>query len=246
MLPLRLSNSWTRSIELTKVKLDYKHMRCTLGIWEPAKRRIYAAPGSTVPRIDQVRKSTLRQGRGCNQLEPGYYTDYVKGEHFKGKELGHQALRQSSPRFIRRTVRGVPYGKADRLLFSNPYDNLHCSWNPEVNKPGFNSAGCLVVAGRPYCKRLQSPESNQGPWKVFHRIIYRAVQRKFGILLLEANQVIEAISAVEKTFLCYGSKGSEVNDLQRKLRARKIYKGGLTGSLDARTYKAWSLVQFRI
>jgi hypothetical protein len=234
---------WKKNWQLKTARVDYRHMRCSVGIWDPQTEKIFLAPGSTVPYADYVERAALRGGAGANQLEPGFYTDFKKGEHLEGKADGHEALRQTAPRFVRRTVSGTPYRRKDRLYFSNPYDNLHCAWNPDLNRKGYRSAGCLVVAGMPRCKRHAKPMQNQGHWKVFHQIIYGAGQRKFRLLLLESAQVKAALQSTgEKSLLCYGSSGEAVKSLQKGLKKRGIYKGPVTGILDARTYKAWNSI----
>ncbi len=105
------------SLRLEKVPLDYRHLRCTLGIWDQKTGRVFAAPGSTVPHRDNVLKAAARKGkmkgRGTNQIEPGLYTDLHKGEHLQGKLMGHAALRQTAYRFYRRSHHAPPYTKRD-------------------------------------------------------------------------------------------------------------------------------------
>jgi hypothetical protein len=229
------------------------HMRCTLGIWDRRSRRLFIAPGSTVPFKDHVLKSAARKGRmkgkGTNQLEPGYYTDLTKGEHLQGKRNGHQALRQTESRLYRRSLTGVPYRDASPLYYGNPYDNLHCGWNLDGKKPGYSSAGCMVVAGMPHCPRREDQGENLGPWKIFHDLIYAADQRKFPVLLLPAETAFGAIAEGNpgngkiarkgNPILVHGSVGEDVKALQRRLREQGSYRGRITGLLDARTYRAW-------
>jgi len=256
---------WASSVTLEVVKTDYRHMRCTLGIWNRKTGRIFVAPGSTVPHLDNVLKAAARkgamQGRGTNQLEPGFYTDLTKGEHLQGKPQGHAALRQTGSRFYRRARilrRGsLPYSNRDPLYFGNPYDNLHCAWNPDPGAEGYRSAGCLVVAGWPHSPRRQDlkpgENRNKGPWKTFHDFLYAAAQKSFPLLLLPAQEVAEALRAraprrptaasravIPATYLVYGSEGPAVENLQRRLAARGFYKGRITGKLGVSTYRAWN------
>src|SRR4051812_2483597 len=128
--PVTGANGWRDGIRLETVAVDYVHMRCTLGIWDRRAKKIFAAPGSTVPFKDNVLKSAARKGRsrgkGTNQLEPGYYVDLTKGEHLQGKRNGHEALRQTASRLYRRSLTGEPYTLHSPLYYCNPYDNLHC------------------------------------------------------------------------------------------------------------------------
>ena len=238
------ADGWRKSITLRLAEVDYKHMRCTLGIWDRLRKRMYAAPGSTVPYREHVLKAAARPGRmkgkGVNQLEPGFYTDLTKGEHLQGKLNGHEALRQTAYRFYRRSRTGVPYTVAAPLYYGNPYDNLHCGWNLAGEEPGFSSAGCLVVAGLPHCPRHGAPQPNQGPWKTFHALLYGAAQRKFPLLLLPARDVRKALQGgEERERLAFGSSGEAVKALQRRLAKAGRYRGRPTGRLDARTYRAW-------
>ncbi len=239
-LPLTVSRGLKSKAVLALRPPDYLHMRCTLGIWHRSGRQVFMAPGSTVPHLSQVEKAIALKGRGANQLEPGYYRDLRKGEHLQGKPRGHAALRQTENRFYRRSLHKPPYREEDRLFFGNPYDNLHCAWNPAPEKEGFSSAGCLVVSGIPQCPRLPEYDENQGPWKFFHDLLYRSPQKKFPLLLLPAEAARQALTqAVAKERLCYGSEGEAVKSLQRRLRGDGIYRGPINGKMDSRTYRAW-------
>lgn len=241
---------WNRSVRLHSAAVDYLHMRCTIGIWDRRGRRVFAAPGSTVPHKDNVMKAAARKGRakgrGTNQLEPGFYADLTKGEHLQGKRNGHQALRQTRYRFYRRSPTGVPYRGTSPLFYGNPYDNLHCGWNLDGRKPGFSSAGCMVVAGMPHCPRREDQRQNLGPWKIFHDLLYAAPQKSFPMLLAPWEAALAALDPVMgkragagTALLLFGSQGEEVKSLQRKLAARGHYRGRITGRLDAPTYRAW-------
>lgn len=252
-LPAVPAKSWKRSAELALAPVDYRHMRCTLGIWDPARKRLFAAPGSTVPHEENVAKAAGKAGRGTNQLEPGFYADLTKGEHLQGKPNGHQALRQTASRLYRRAPGGLPYSAKSPLYYGNPYDNLHCGWNMEAGVPGYRSAGCMVVAGIPHCPRHGNPEPNRGPWKTFHDLIYASGQRTFPILLLPSGPVADALAAksgmargpAAATRLVFGSRGDAVKTLQRKLADLGFYKGRLDGILGPRTYRAWNASGFQ-
>jgi hypothetical protein len=194
------------------------------------------------------------KGRGANQLEPGFYADLTKGEHLEGKPQGHAALRQTGYRFYRRatTLRkgAMPYTARSPLFFGNPYDNLHCAWNPDPKKEGFRSAGCVVVSGWPHSPRLPDAVPNEGAWEIFHDLIYAAPQRKFPLLLLEGKDAARSLSLGSPELaegskgraarLVYGSQGEAVKALQRRLAARGLYKGRVDGKLGVGTYRAWN------
>lgn len=245
-VPVKQASGWSASAQVRTAPVDYVHMRCTLGLWDRRGRRVFAAPGSTVPYKDNVEKAAAKKGRargkGTNQLEPGYYTDLTKGEHLQGKRNGHQALRQTEYRLYRRSLTGAPYRDSAPLYYGNPYDNLHCGWNLDGKPAGFSSAGCMVVAGMPHCPRREDQTGNQGPWRIFHDLIYAADQKRFPILLLPAEAAASAMGAEPgpaRTRLVYGSEGEAVKALQRSLAAAGSYRGRPTGRLDARTYRAW-------
>jgi hypothetical protein len=243
-VPEKTPAGWARRIRLVPGPVDHVHMRCTLGIWDRTGRRLFAAPGSTVPHRDNVRKAADRKGkmkgRGTNQLEPGYYTDLAKGEHLQGKANGHEALRQTASRLYRRAPGGLPYSPGSPLYYGNPYDNLHCGWNLDGRGPGFSSSGCMVVAGMPRCPRRGDAPSDRGPWKAFHDLLYAAEQRTFPILLVPAAEAGRLVKGpAGKTALTYGSQGDAVKALQLKLASQGVYRGRVTGKLDARTYRAW-------
>ena len=253
------TDGWRSSVQISAAAPDYLHMRCVVGIWDRAGKRLFAAPGSTVPHRDAILKAAARpgrmKGRGANQLEPGYYTDLTKGEHLQGKPQGHAALRQTGYRFYRRTRtvrKAAPYVTArDPLFFGNPYDNLHCAWNTEPGAAGFRSAGCVVVAGWPHSPRLPDAKPNTGAWKTFHDLVYAAPQRTFPLLLLEAADALAALTETRRPpqtkparaqrppRLVYGSEGDAVRELQRALKAKGRFAGRVTGKLGVGTYRAW-------
>ncbi len=245
-IPARNSGGWSSFAALQTQPLDYRHLRCTLGIWNRKTARVFAAPGSTVPHRDNVLKAAARKGnlggKGTNQPEPGYYEDLKKGEHLQGKPMGHAALRQTGYRFYRRAAHAPPYTRRDPLFFGNPYDNLHCAWNLGGKEPGFRSSGCLVVAGMPHCPRLPDSDANLGAWKTFHDLIYAAPQKKsFPFLLLSAVAVTKFLGEKKPALrLCYGSQGPWVEKLQRELKRKKLYRGPADGKLGTATYRAWN------
>lgn len=250
--PLSKNASWTEAGELEVAGVDYEHLQCTLGIWDPKQERILLALGSTVPHADNVAKSARRQGklkgRGTNQLEPGYYHDLTKGEHLQGKPKGHAALRQTAFRFYRRGHHPAPYRKTDPLFFGNPYDNLHGAWNLDGDEPGFSSSGCLVVAGMPHCPRLPESRPNRGAWKSFHAAIYAARQKAFSFALVSARESWEVLGEKNpKPRLIYGSQSAEVGKLMADLERKGLYsppKKKVADSavpvLGSGLYRAWN------
>lgn len=261
------TRGFARSATLTLAAPDYVHMRCTIALWDRHARRVFVAPGSTVPHRDNVLKAAARRGimkgRGTNQLEPGLYTDLAKGEHLQGKPQGHAALRQTGFRFYRRAhLKGnrggerLPlYTHRDPLYFGNPYDNLHCAWNPDARAAGYRSAGCVVVSGWPHSPRLADARPNEGAWKIFHDLIYAVPQKRFPLLLLPAEEAAAALASASSspsaakevaTRLIYGSEGDAVKALQNKLAKKGVYGGKVTGRLGVSTYRAWNQTGFAV
>jgi hypothetical protein len=248
-LPTATRNGWLRNLTLRTVETDYRHLRCTLGIWDRSQDRVFAAPGSTVPFFENVVRAARRpgkyRGKGVNQMEPGFYADLEKGEHLQGKPMGHAALRQTAYRFYRRSPHPPPYSTKDPLYFGNPYDNLHCGWNLDGKEAGFRSSGCLVVSGMPHCPRLPDAGPNQGPWRTFHDFIYGTPQQRFPLLLLPAAEVGKALAETNpKPRLCFGSQGDSVKALQKKLAAKGLYRGRIDGNLSPPVYRAWNRAGF--
>ncbi|MBF0431803.1 MAG: hypothetical protein HQK83_11020 [Fibrobacteria bacterium] len=244
-VPKGVCKAWQAQCSIKPAKLNYTHMRCTVGIWDQERGRIFIAPGSTVPHKTQAESSALKNGKGANQLEPGFYQDYQKGFHLEGSARGHQALRQTKPQFIRRTEIGIPYTTHDRLLFSNPHDNLHCAWNLSPDTPGFSSAGCIVVAGQPHLPSEASSGPNRGHWKTFHEYLYQTKQNRFDLLLLDAPLLKGLlIQNAHRPLVCYGSKGKAVKEIQKKLIALECYSGPVNSHMDTRCYRAWNTSGF--
>ena len=260
-LPVSPDTRWRKQVAFRRTRLDYRHMRCSIGLWHRPKKQLMFFPASTVPFADQVAKAAERGGKGVNQMEPGLYHDFIKGEHLQGKPKGHQALRQTASRLIRRSTHGVPFTNEDRLYYSNPYDNLHCGWTLHPEKPGYSSAGCLVLPGWPHSPRLRDGRLNRGFWKVFHDAVYGVGQKKFSCVLWRAEDLKNSLEALldvkhlkreptatgasRDSWLMFGSRGEAVVALQKYLKAEGVYRGRLSGSLDAPTYKAWNAAGFK-
>lgn|GEM_PF-1957323 len=232
--------SRVKKVDLRKVNVDYKTQRCTFILWKYTSAFFYVFPGSTVPYIQEVKKAALLGGKGANRLEPGFYTDLTLGIHQEGKPRGHVALRQTARRPIRRS-KGKPfYNQKDPLYFSNPYDNLHASWNSQPHTAGYASAGCLVISGIPNCP-LHSQSKAQGPWKKFIELFLKANQKKAKLLLIPAAFCAKSdVGNLTESFpqkLIYGQVGPKIAAWQKQLKAQGLYKGKINGQLTSSTYK---------
>jgi hypothetical protein len=248
--PVRAASGLQAKCDLVVQGVDYLSLHCTLAIWDLDRKQVFASLGSTIPHLDQVAKAAARkgrlQGKGTNQVEPGWYTDLTKGEHLQGKEKGHAALRQTAYRFYRRSKHAPPYRTTDALYYGNPYDNLHCAWNLDGKDPGYSSAGCLVVAGLPHCPRIAQSGPNQGSWKIFHDLLYASPQKQFPFALLSGREALAILSEADpKPRLLFGSEGKAVTALQQKLIAKGLLQGRPTGKLGTATYRAWNAAGLR-
>jgi len=223
--------------ELRLTELDYTRVRCTLGQWLPAERKLAVFPGSTVPFITNVQKAKLGKGIGANQLMTGYYPSYERKKHMpKTKVNWHDAfgLKEGALSAIRRSEDDTDFDAKDRVEVSNPHDNIHAAYslNPEGN---YSSSGCQVVLGFPQCdsKRF-SPEG--GPWKAFKSNAYGITnQGTFPYVLLDAREVnllaedrLQPLQARAR----FGSSGNTVKRLQAALAVAQ------TGGFDEKTLRA--------
>ncbi len=220
--------------------------RCTLGQWLPQEGTFAVYPGSTVPHIKYVKASKERNGIGANQLMTGFYKDYRKGVHKKGKPTGHQAFRQTDAHPIRRTADDFDFDNDDRVEFTNPYDNIHAAWCMGINHDEYASAGCQVIVGYPQCDKLNQ-QPDQGPWASFKKKAYDVRgQSHFPYMLLngrDAQKVACAGDGQMPARLRYGSDGALVKKLQTKLKNEDYYEGLVDGDFGTKTIRA--VLQFQ-
>ena len=221
------------------VSCDHIHPRCTLGQYRPGKG-IALFPGSTIPHIKYIRKSLVSGGLGTNMLLTGYYHNYHKGLHNRGKKTAHKAFRQDGELPVRRTANNLKYGNDDRVDYTHPYDNIHAAWSMGANHDYFSSAGCQVIVGYPSCKQ-RNDQPDTGPWKLFFQNAYALEQEEFNYMLLSGTDAAKvALSNGQKmqSRLRFGSKGVHVGKLQQGLKALNYYKGIINKVLDIATLKA--------
>jgi hypothetical protein len=233
MLPLDTSGTvFAASHKARLVGFDHLHMRCTLGQWRPAERKIALFPGSTVPHLDAIKKARMNNGIGANMLMPGRYA-YDRGVHKAGSATGHRAFRQGMFFPVWRNSDDLDYDLNDRLDRSGvtpdlyPWDNMHCAHADNVDMPKFSSNGCQVIAGRPTMPANgNKPES--GPWKRFIEHAYGADangQTRFVYLLFSGAEA-GALSAKPDGPLSrtvrFGSSGEWVTKVQAALKDRNF------------------------
>lgn len=233
-------NEFAQQHALEVVAYDYIHPRCVLAQWRPDDRTLAVFPGSTVPHAKYVKTSVERNGSGTNQVMSGYYRDYRKGVHKNDKPTGHQAFRQTEGHPIRRTTDDFDFDNDDRVEFMNPYDNIHAAWSMGINHNEYASAGCQVVVGFPKCEsRRGKPDA--GAWKIFKGNAYRISQSQFGYILvngLDAQMVALTRSQKLPAKLRFGSSGSLVEKLQKRLKTKGFYEGEIAGDFELRTCRA--------
>jgi hypothetical protein len=232
--------SFAASHELILTMPDNQHPCCTLVQWLPKQKTLAVFPGSTIPHKKYIRKAFAKGGAGANQLLSGYYHDYRKGDHNLDSPTRHRAFRQTEARFVLRTIDDLVYETDDRMEYNNPFDNLHAGWCMGVNHADFASAGCQVIVGYPHCAQRGSlPDT--GPWATFVGNAYAQPQDRFPYVLLTGQDYFRAYvgNMAESDFrLRYGSAGTEVQELQQRLKAKRFYEGQVDDQFGKRTMNA--------
>ena len=208
---------------------DHLHMRCTLGQWRPADRKLALFPGSTVPHRNAVSKARERGGIGANMLMLGRYK-YQKGMHRAASRDGHRAFRQAMFFPVWRTADDLDFDLQDRIDLGDDsdsfvFDNLHCAFQDNIDAERFSSNGCQVVAGAPMSKRRNNmPET--GPWARFIGNAYGADangQTQFVYLLFsgaEAAMLKEKAGQPVSRSARFGSSGEWVERVQTALQGK--------------------------
>lgn len=206
---------------------DYNHvqMRCTLGQMHATGNDVAVFPGSTVPSIDNIKRARSAGGVGANMLMLGCY-QFRKGIHKDGKPSGHRAFRQSIFFPVWRSADDLDFDLNDRPDLDGDIvaDNLHCAYHDNIDTPGFSSAGCQVVSGRPSMPANGNrPET--GPWARFVNNAYRASpdQPRYTYLLFSATELALVALKADKELSCtlrFGSEGPLVTKLQETLIAK--------------------------
>ena len=243
--------------QLALQTLDYKNLRCTIGQWLPNAQKLMLAPGSTVPHVNNIRKSldnpqNSTEGKlfRTNQLELGYFKNYKKGRHRHLGPTSHQAFRMDYPLMIRRTADDTDFELDDQVEYEKPYDNIHASYTESLESGYFASAGCQVIMGYPKRKDDKFIE-HTGPWKVFLENAYALKQQTFAYALFSGS-VAHRISAarVDKKvapILRFGSndQANQASDLpplvsiiQEKLQNLGYKLGAVDGDFGPKTWKA--------
>jgi hypothetical protein len=167
---------------LRVVPTDNEFLRCTLGVWFPQDETLMAVPGSIVPHRKAVAEAKAASGRGANQVLPGLLR-FAKGQHPRTPvRPQQQAFVQDIDFPYQRTADDLDYDLDDPVLFDTPGDNIHCAYRESPADPGFDSNGCLVVAG--FAFRPAKPGSKDiGCWPRFRDAAYGSGQTKFALLL---------------------------------------------------------------
>lgn len=228
-LPLELGGTaFAASHPVRLADVDHQRMRCTLGQWKPADRTLALFPGSTVPARSAVQLAKAAGGAGANMLMLGRYR-YQKGVHRANSPNGHRAFRQAMFFPVWRTRDDLDFDLEDTIdlggsATSFVFDNLHCAFADNVDRPGYSSNGCQVVAGAPRsARRNNAPET--GPWATFVRNAYDGApgQAQFGYHLFGGSEA--AAMATNVTGTCprsirFGSAGEWVERAQRALQTR--------------------------
>jgi len=227
-LPIDITGSpFAKSHALRMSDFNHVQMRCTLGQMRVAKDDLAVFPGSTVPSIENVRSAKAAGGVGANMLMLGCY-QYHQGIHKAGKPSGHRAFRQSVFFPVWRSADDLDFDLNDRADLDGDIvaDNLHCAFHDNIDTPGFSSAGCQVIAGRPtMAANGNRPET--GPWKVFVENAYKLMpkQPRYNYLLFSAAELALVALKKDKDLSCtlrFGSEGALVTKLQQALIAKGL------------------------
>jgi len=216
---------------LRVVATDHEHLRCTMGVWFPGEQTLLAVPGSTVPHRKAVEAAKARGGSGANQVLPGLLR-FEKGLHPRSGATPQQAAFLQAIDFpYQRSADDLDYDQDDPVLFGQPGDNIHCAYRESPADPGFDSNGCLVVAG--FAHRPGKPGSRDiGCWPRFRDAAYGSGQSRFAFLLAMGAEAEAAATAPPGTFplrLRFGSGGAAVKAVQAALA-----KAGLLAKADAK------------
>ncbi|MCF3640638.1 peptidoglycan-binding protein [Rhizobium sp. TRM95111] len=228
--------------------VDYQRMRCTLGQWDVAARKVALFPGSTVPSLVNIKSSRLKNGSGTNLLMFGRY-EHQRGVHKAGKPNGHRAFRQACFFPVWRTADNLDYDLEDRIDFgSGPdsyvWDNIHSAFSDNTES-GYSSAGCQVVCGLPKSAR-RGNAAETGPWRTFIDNGYGGAQTRFVYLLFgsaELAAIDRAADTALRQVVRYGSTGALARQVQEALIAKGALQDGADGDFGRDSVKA--LVTFQ-
>lgn len=226
---------------LRVVPTDHQFLRCTMGVWFPAEGTLMAVPGSTVPFRKAVAAAQAAGGRGANQVLPGLLR-FAKGQHPRSAVRPQQdAFVQDIDFPYQRSADDFDYDVDDPVLFETPGDNIHCAYRESPADPGFDSHGCLVVAG--FAFRPAKPGSRDiGCWPRFRDAAYGSGQKTFGFVLAMGSEAEAAAAAPPASLplrLRFGSTGPAVRGVQAALVKQSLLaKAAATGSYDRPTLLA--------
>lgn len=208
------------------VPVDHLSMRCTMGVWLPEDGTLMAVPGSTVPHRKAVEAAKAAGGLGANRILPGLLR-FRKGKHPQsGNRPQQDAFVQAIDFPYQRSADDLDYDEQDPVAFETPGDNIHCAFADSPNAPGFDSSGCLVVAG--FAQRAGMPGSKDiGCWPRLRDTAYASGQRDFPFLLGNGTEAEASAVAAPGTLplrLRFGSSGDTVRSVQSALARLGLLK----------------------
>lgn len=231
---------------LRSVPTDHLSMRCTLGVWIRGQRQVLAVPGSTVPHKKHVQRAVSAGGVGANQVLPSLLA-FEKGFHPRSAASGQQlAFVQAADFPYQRTADDLDFDGDDPIVVGRPGDNIHCAYQDTPDLPGFDSAGCFVVAGR--AKRSGMPNTKDiGCWPHFRDRAIESGQTSFRFLLANGSEAEAAATAPPGTLpvrLRFGSRGPAVKQMQDVLvKQHLLARTDASGVFGPRTLRAVSEAQ---
>ena len=222
------------ALRLKDQRPDHLSLRCVIGVYDRAAKKLWAYTASTVPNAGGVLANYNRVNFGvgktkANLLPTGCYQLCV-GTHFGSVQvpgvfrLGDGPMPvDAGEATVLRTQNDVSFGTADAWDCSRPSDNLH----PAFGTESFSSLGCMTVRGS-----YRGNGNHTGEWAKLRTAagLTSGVKsgERFDIVLLTGLDAATAASmreagrsaaAIEEALagLRHGSQGDEVKALQSKL-----------------------------
>lgn len=220
------------NIVLRDVRPDHLTPRCVLGVWRRHSGEVFVFPGSTVPNAAAVNRWFTRRDVG-NILPTGFYR-YIVGAH-NGKP-GCFLLRKSAAEkwivVVRRSSNNCRYDLTDVVDKMAPGDNIHPTFYSHPS--GFSSVGCQTVVGT-----TTTAGKHGGPWAGFRAaagesgaagtvgkpylyMLLTGAEARLAAELRIAGLAQDPLARRRLRRLRFGSQGSAVANMQRRLGLRRI------------------------
>ncbi len=228
------------SLNLVEARPNHQHLRCVIGVYDTAARRLSGFIANTVPNRKAV-WTYYKIGSMGNMLPAGCY-QYVVGAHSKGRYPG--CLRQDEQFVVLRSRNNPMFDTRDNWDpgVEFPMDNIHPAFADQSAE--FSSFGCQTVRGtfdsgaRVYTQDFakfrgalglsRDYESDYG--RNYSYVLLTGLEAAIATRLREQGKSHDFGAVVASLGrLRHGSKGEEVRALQTALGM------AVTGAFDAVT-----------